>query len=156
MLPVQTSLTKQLTIGGYTFDWDPKNNPSDVLLTGDITFGTTAFHTTLQAPVGGAGYQVPSGKTLTIVAARQVSASSTGGYAGFGYGDNDVGVGGAIPTNQVLFGRGSPVCTTAGAGGAVGESGGLNFQVPSLKYPEALTSGSASERTQVLVYCKLS
>lgn len=62
-------------------------------------------YTTFRLDGGSAGYQVTSGKTLTIVAAQyQVTGTSANGGCSLGYADTDAGLSnGSAPTNPVYM-----------------------------------------------------
>jgi len=141
-----------------------------IIEAGGQVFTDLANHVTLFAGVntgnwfataiegkGTAGFQVPTGKTLTIKAFVFISVVSSVDQAiKFGYGDNDIGRSSATePTNSV-FAHG----LTNTTGTSVNEwlafikandlklekrIGGINFEVPADKYFFMMGSGNSSQ-----------
>jgi len=150
------NLNRQHTVGGYTFDWDPANNPNDICLWAQASDGTTNQYHTARDMNGTAGYQVPVGKTLKIIA---VDLNNTAAYASqwsIGYGDTDVGLtSAAAPTNVILHNAGYQSVCVAAVVGTYGGRGGLSFSVPAGKYPLGQSAGSAADRSGIQLYCKL-
>lgn len=103
---------------------------------GANTFGT------FRKTQGTAGYQVTTGKTLTIHAV-QLICNAGGNYTtgGLGYGDTDIGLNSAAaPTNPIYIGGSTgiqPFAASALASGGYQNVGQYpcNFTVPALKYP---------------------
>lgn len=151
------NLPRQITIGGYTFDWDPIGNPNDIPLVAQATDGTTNTHHTARKHNGTAGYQVPASRTLYVVAARVVTtAAATAAQWALGYGDTDVGASSAAaPTNPIADNGGLAQLITAATLASSGEKGGVNFSIPASKYLDALSVGSAADRSHIELYCKL-
>ena len=153
------NLPRQNTIGGYTFDWDPINNPNDIALTGAYS-GAANFYTSFRNS-GSSGYVVPVGKTLRIIAAKIINQASGASQFYLCQSDNDCGnTSATVPTNPVWFGTNSSTltgvtaCTLASAG-YVGEVGGINFSVAVGKYISGRSSGGATDSACVVLYCKL-
>lgn len=144
-----------LTIGGRTFT-DLTNLIS---LVGDVQSGA---YTTFRQLDGTSGY-TPSGSNKFKVHAIKIFLVNSGEAANstinFGYGNNDVGVGGGAPTSPKYVGNDStnghifPVPWQGTANGPVDNNFelayGQPFTIPNGKFPFA--TGNAVQ-AQVLVY----
>lgn len=117
---------------------------------------STRVYATLRKSSSTSGYQVTTGKTLTLSAGNLMCAivSSTFGVSP-AYGDNDVGLdSSSTPTNVVNFiGSSTAIAMSINTGAAATPSGApVNstawlFQVPALKYPAMLASASGTAVT---------
>lgn len=116
------------------------------LVTGVSTGGRYA---TFRTHNGSAGYQVTTGKTLTISSVVNLSDTSTAYYSLLCYGDNDVGLdSAAAPTTVVRLGglaAGARAhLTSVGSGNISIPALPLKFQVPATKYPAIYSSNADS------------
>ena len=148
-----------VTIGGYTFDWDPANVPTDILLVVGLNHGSANRYNTMRRSDGASGYQVGAGKTLRIIAAKMVKYDTTATPIGLiGKGTSDVGLASAAaPAGNIDYGNAAYIFSGAASGvPAAGiEIGGLDFSVPATYYPYYAASAAAAERASVYFYCKL-
>lgn len=158
--PIKSGGQRSITIGGYTFDWDPINNPNDIQLSGSYG-GSTNISSGLRTLIASSGYLVPVGRRLVVVAVKVFSSSTGGTSCYLAQVDNDVAVNSAgAPTNPLYFGSGSSsqltptVVTTPNAGGAA-EVGGLNFPIATGKYGYIRSTGGATDYGSATLYCKL-
>lgn len=133
-----------ITVGGRVFT----NLTSLIILYGWADGTGTSNRCTLRTANGSAGYQVTTGKTLTIRAVRfqTTGASNTAGVSpgNLAYADNDVGVATSTAftnsvnmignTSFIQWGRASLYYGSDGDGAAI------DFQVPALKYPAYVAS----------------
>ena len=62
-LPVKSGGQRSITLGGHTFDWDPVNNPADIVLIAEVSGASTKYSSGRKG-LATSGYQVPVGKTL--------------------------------------------------------------------------------------------
>lgn len=155
-LRISNGSPKQITVGGYTFDWDPASNSNDILLWGQASDGTSNPYRTLRQLNATAGFIVPAGRTLKIIAIDLLTTAAYAAQWGIGYGDTDVGLtSAALPASNVPHNNRYAVAGVAASAGSFGSRGGLAFSVPEGKYPFANSAGSASDRSAVQVYCKL-
>jgi hypothetical protein len=127
--------------------------------TGVILYGnvpTDGRITTLRTSNTASGYQVGSGKTLTIKSVSYVGGA--GGRVIVGYGDTDVGLNsGSAPTNPVVVGGATTVSSgfsyLSGNTSAAGINTGaayINFTAPQNKYPFIYAEGAGF--SNVIVY----
>jgi hypothetical protein len=157
MLPVAANAPRTITIGGFTFDWDPIGNANDVLLIA-VMSGTSTRYSTARKLNSVAGLVVPGGRSLTVVAAKTISFNSPATYWGMGQSDNDVGIQSSTsPTNPVYASNVAipPISAVAGGVGATSEVGGILFSVPATKYLTLIGGGVASDGVAVYLFCKL-
>jgi len=92
-----------------------------------------------------AGYQVPVGKTLKIIAFRCASNATTGAWYGL-YSDNDAGYSGTTAHTNPVVVFGSAAYTTYGQTATFTYQDILvNFDVPTGKYPGAAASAFSGE-----------
>lgn len=121
-----------LTVGGRVF-----TDLTNLIILSASTGGSANNVSTLRKFGASSGYQVTTGKTLTIYAIKVISQSSTGEALNFGYGDTDVGIraGTTNPTNAVFAIGDSSNMLISGLSqvGGVTELA-INLAVPSLKY----------------------
>lgn len=99
-------------------------------------------YATFRLPNGTSGYQVTTGKTYTVYAAKTYLTAAAGWTSmTIGYGDNDVGqTSAAAPTNLVVVGGSTTIPLVAAASPAEAPT---KFNIPALKYP-ALVNVSAT------------
>lgn len=124
------AIVPSLTVGGRVFT-DLTN-----LIVLNLRVGGVASHvTTARKPGGAAGYQVTSGKTLTLYAMRCISQNTSAAEGTLGYGDNDKGqdAGTTLPTNPVTW-DGSSSNVSINTPGSSTLEVPLLFAVPSQKY----------------------
>ena len=148
------NLNRQMTIGGYTFDWDPMNNTNDVILMGACI--TTNLRCTLRQPNASAGYVVPASKTLFILATRILNAVSVAAEVALLYSDVDSGYTNATAFTNPVFNAGvttADATLSAVATGSAPEAA-TNFSIPTGKYPGVQSQGTAQAWIGVF-YCKL-
>lgn len=129
-----------LTVGGRVF-----TDLSNLIVLYGIA--QSASHTTLRKPGGSAGYQVTSGKTLTIYAVECFTVTAAAGAAfQLIYADNDVGVGSATAfTNPVYF-AGDPnnaFFYNSATGASLQRA--IWYPVPATKYV-GMASGSSNDQ----------
>lgn len=131
-----------ITVGGRVF------TDLTTLIYLEAYTATTARYTTYRKNNTSAGYQVTTGKTLSIYAIRVMTDSAAGSSAGsvLSYGDTDVGLNSAAaPTNVVYqFGDSTArifLTTTGQTSGVFYESPTL-FTVPATKYAAQLAVGN--------------
>lgn len=136
-----------LQIGGRVYT----DLTSLIILGADATAGRWG---TMRLCSGTAGYQVTTGKTLTIssVAANSPAGGGSSVYGTILYGNTDVGFQSAsAPTSPVYMFGSSTVFPILGAFAASGASVSnykdtainINFAVPATKYPALENSGGA-------------
>lgn len=142
---------KTLTVGGRTFT-ESEITAFESGTTGVILYGTLTGsnkYATFRKQDSSSGFQVPAGKTLTIVAIRIWCETAS---VVFGtqvlYGDNDVGINTATqPTTPVYIGGGSSTNTAFIPAGQTPNNSfaetSLNFSVPQNKYPAVFTNQAA-------------
>lgn len=131
-----------MVVGGVTF-----TDLENLLQLTAYAQGTGATNATFRLTSGSAGYQVPVGKSLYILAVRTihidtaVAASATQSFnAQLCYADNDVGQASATAfTNQVYIG-GSAIHAAIGSKMQIAEPGmvkweaGIKWVIPAQKY----------------------
>jgi len=156
---VPSSAVASLSIGGRVFTAAEmarfQSGTTGVILYGFTT--TTNTWATLRTANGSTGYQVPSGKTLTVLAIRCGQFTTAQGYGPVPvYGDTDVGMSsGAAPTNPVYFAQSA--ATKFGPIMCNGTNGVLEstceFQVPQNKYVGVYSVGA---NFNVAYFCTIS
>lgn len=142
-----------LTVGGQVFT----DLTTLIVLYGSVA--TTTRYTTLRKPGATSGYQVTTGKTMTIRAAKINYITPTGSPTiNFLYGDTDVGINSAsAPTNPVYLG-GDSSSSCGVLGGTSGASSGPAtygesspfFPVVALKYSAMFLNVTAT--VNILAY----
>jgi len=154
--PIKTGGLKSHTIGGYTFDWDPASNPNDILLWAQAMDGTSNPYHTARRANDTSGYQVPTGRTLYVLAVDIITMAAYAAQWTFLYGNTDVGItAAAAPTSPVTYNNASSAVICEATIGKRGERGGVGFSVPTGKYLCGQSAGSATDRSMIQFYCKL-
>jgi hypothetical protein len=151
---VKGNAGRQITVGGYTFDWDPMNNTSDILLMGACI--TTNLRCTFRQPNASAGYVVPASKTLYIMAFKAVNAVAVASEPCLLYGDADTGYTNTTAFTNPVYNAG---VTTGDAGLGTAVVGGIlefapHFSIPTGKYP-SVQSQSTGQAFVIFAYGKL-
>lgn len=135
--------TASLSLGGRKFsEAELKGGNMVYLIAADTGTGN---YNTFREFNGTAGYVVPGGKTLRILALRLSSNATTGSQYAVKllYGDTDVGfASAAAPTTPVYMGGSSAanygIASLITTGGASQAEDIANFTVPTGKYPAFL------------------
>lgn len=145
-------LIPNLTVAGRVFT----DLARLIILIGPTENAASSSRTTLRKPSGSAGYQVTTGKTLTVYAIRAISTANT--FSAFlAQTDNDVGIAGNTAfTNPVYFAGLSPSTdpvffATLNAAGYTLEIA-CDFQVVSQKYL-SIDSNSAVNSGSIQAFC---
>lgn len=127
-----------MTIAGITI------TGKEIITGKGLLAGATSTCTFVESN-GTAGYQVPVGKTLRIIAIRCASNATTGAFYAL-YSDNDAGYSGTTAhTNPVVI-SGVNAYTTYGQTATFTYQDILvNFDVPTGKYPGAAASAYSGE-----------
>jgi hypothetical protein len=139
-----------LTIGGRTM-----SDLSSSLITLVGTFSNTAGYATLRQANASAGYQVPTGKTLHLIAAQGASSVSGIFAVAFGYGTADAGLTSAsAPTGWTGMGgtSGTNASSMVQIGGSGQFSGAIEVLVPATDYPAVVGSFSTAASAGVIAW----
>lgn len=151
------NLNRQLTVGGATFDWDPIGNPNDIQLLAYCGGGANV-NTTARQKGAAAGYPVPAGKTLHVVAMKLSNIVAIGFQAQVLISDNDVGQAtNTAFTNPVYHGGSSGLfeLNAPAAIGATAEVGGIDLTAAATKFVSMFSNNTAGLQGTVILYCKL-
>ncbi len=135
-----------LTVGGRVFT----DVTSNLIIIGSSGPNGTGNHNTMRKPGSASGYQVTSGKTLTLYAFSAIaSVLGSGGGIQFAYGSTDVGFNSnSAPAGVFYFGSGSanatefslsPVGTTV--------QGAIHHPIPALNYADCLSATATNTLT---------
>jgi hypothetical protein len=128
-----------------------------VMLYGAFEGNSTGAHSTPRLANASSGYQVASGKTLTIYAAKLILNSGTDANGlSIAYADNDLGIlaSNNSPTNPVYLAgfnqTGAATCFITFQYAQLLNEVPLNFAVPATKYPFLYYNGTACQGTYIL------
>lgn len=142
----------ELSIGGRIITNVPSpTNSSTTLITLTGYVDASGEYATLRTPNGTSGYQVTSGKTLTIVAVQVNTEVSGSAGVQLGYGSTDIGFASTtLPSAPIYFGgdANNVITATPNVGSFYAAP---NFQIPSGQYP-LMFNGSANGRTSFTAY----
>lgn len=161
MIPIKSGFQSFAQIGGSSFPFSPATNPNDIMLLARSS-GSAGYRSSCRKPSATAGYQVPTGKKLIVLAVRMTNGSSNEALLTVAQVDNDVGIDVTTAFTNPVYWMGSSVSQSirqpTAAGNNVGgymEIGGLNFEVAADKYLGAQTNSTAGSDCITEFFCKL-